>query len=102
MFSAECPDRFWDPCTLLLSENRGSCSGVKRPGHEVVHSPSSTVEIESDRFTLDGGNFTFYNLFVPFSIIMSEEGAIEEPEPKKERKLMSLEKVDLLDKSHMQ
>ena len=33
---------------------------------------------------------------------MSEEGAIEEPEPKKERKLMSLEKVDLLDKSHMQ
>jgi hypothetical protein len=54
---------------------------------------------------LDGENFTFYNFFFPLPIIMSEEGGIyaaEEPEAKTERKVMPLEKVELLDKSHGQ
>ena len=110
MFSAECPDRFWDPCSLLFSENRDS-SGVKRPGDEVAHSPSSTVEIENGRFTcntriclhgLDGRNFTFYNLFVPSSYNCLKRVLLKSLRLKKERKVMSLEKVELLDKSHRQ
>lgn len=114
MFSAEYPDRLWGPCSVLLSGYRGCFYGVKRPGHEVAHSPPSSVKIENDGYTcntriclhgLDGENFTFYNFFFPLPIIMSEEGGIyaaEEPEAKTERKVMPLEKVELLDKSHGQ
>jgi len=44
----------------------------------------------------------FITYLFPLPIIMSEEGAVEEPEAKKVRKVMSLEKVELLYKSHRQ
>ena len=44
----------------------------------------------------------FITYLFPLPIIMPEEGAVKEPEAKKERKVMSLEKVELLDKSHRQ
>ena len=47
----------------------------------------------------------FITYLFPLPIIMSGKVGIyvvEEPKAKKERKVMSLEKVDLLDKSHRQ
>jgi hypothetical protein len=40
-----CPERLWDPPSLLSNGYRGALSlGVKRPGREADHSPPSRAE----------------------------------------------------------
>ena len=61
------PDRLWGPPILLFNGFRGFFSGVKRPGRNVDHTPSSSAEIENEwSYTstpamllpgLDSGNF---------------------------------------------
>jgi hypothetical protein len=42
------PDLLWGPPTCLYSAYHGDLSpGVKRPGHEVDHSPSPSAEIKN-------------------------------------------------------
>jgi len=40
-----CPDRPWDPLSLLYSGYR-VFPGVKRPGHGVDHPPASNAEVK--------------------------------------------------------
>ena len=42
------PDRLQDPHRLLFNECAGSFPGVKRPQHQVDHSPPSSAEVKNE------------------------------------------------------
>jgi len=46
-FSPKRPDRHWSTPSLLFRGYRGSCLGVKRPGHEVNHPFPCNAEVKN-------------------------------------------------------
>jgi len=45
-FPSPCPERLWNPPSLLSNGYEGFFLGVKRPGHEAEHSPPSGAEVK--------------------------------------------------------